>query len=121
MTLENITATVKPGPANADWGTPNNGWRVTLKNGRGNSWIVPFYMGLGLKGEPKALEVLESLVRDASSYRDARSFEEWAGDLGYDTDSRSAHKTYMACKRISDKLESFLTNEEFAAALEMEN
>lgn len=120
--LENITAKATRGPANASWGTPNNGWKVTLKNGRGNSYTVPFYKGVGLEDTaPTALEVLECLVRDAAGYRDASSFEEWAEDLGYDTDSREAEKTYNACNRIADRLGTFLTAEEWDAALELDS
>lgn len=120
--LENITATAERTAPSPEWDTPNNGWKVTLRNGRGNRYTVPFYKGVGLPDTPPtALEVLECLVSDARSYRDARSFEEWAGDLGYDTDSRAAEKTYKECKRIADRLGTFLTAEEWDAALELED
>lgn len=112
---DGYTATAKPGPPNEEWNTPNNGWRVTLKNKRGQKMTVPFYMGIGLHGAPTAAEVLESLVSDALGYRNARSFEEWAGDYGYDTDSRAAYRTFEACRRISERLDKFLTPEEFEA------
>lgn len=112
---DGYSATATPGPPNADWNTPNNGWRVTLKNKRGKRMTVPFYMGIGLKGEPSAADVLECLISDAIGYRNAASFEDWASDYGYDPDSRAAEKTYRACGRISDRLEKFLTPEEFEA------
>lgn len=116
---ENITAvTVKPAAPNAAWGSPNNGWKVTLTNGRGNRYTVPFYTGLGLTGEPSAADVIQCLVSDAAGYRDAGTFEAWAGEYGYDTDSRAAHKTWKACRRISDRLDTFLTPEEFTAVQE---
>lgn len=117
--LENITAKVEYGEHNPEWpdSTP---WKVTLKNGRGYTYTVPFYTGSAVKGEPTALEVLWCLARDASSYRDARNFEDWAEEFGYSPDSRAAEKTFKACKRISKRLETFLTAEEFGAVLELD-
>jgi len=40
--------------------------------------------------------VLDSLASDASSYENARNFDEWASEYGYDTDSRKAEKTYRS-------------------------
>lgn len=47
--------------------------------------------------------VVYSLLSD-SSVLDSSSFEEWARDLGYDTDSRKAEATYRACLEIALKL-----------------
>jgi hypothetical protein len=113
---DGFSATAKPGPENTEWGSPNNGWKVTLKNARGNSYTVPFYKGIGLPNTPPtAAEVLECLIDDANGYRNARSFEEWAGEYGYDTDSRAAYRTFEACRRVSERLDKFLTPEEFEA------
>jgi hypothetical protein len=40
------------------------------------------------------------------------SFEEWASDFGYDTDSRSAEATYNACKREADDLADLLETDD---------
>ena len=45
---------------------------------------------------PKITDVLYSLCMD-SDVLEAGSFEQWAGDLGYDTDSRKAESIYRAC------------------------
>lgn len=45
---------------------------------------------------PTMAEVFYSLTLDGGAI--LQSFEEWASDLGYDTDSISAEKTYNACK-----------------------
>jgi hypothetical protein len=114
--LDTFTATAKRGPENEEWGTPNNGWKVTLKNSRGQRYTVPFFKGIGLPDTPPtAAEVLECLVSDALGYRNARSFDDWAADYGYDTDSRAAYRTFEACRRISERLDKFLTPEEFDA------
>lgn len=51
---------------------------------------------------PEALDVLYSLFIDASIARE--SFEDWCADLGYDTDSRQALETYLACQESGVKL-----------------
>lgn len=56
---------------------------------------------------PLLRDVLYCLVSDASAL-DARDFEEWAGDYGYDTDSRKAEETYELCRRQSRELEHVL-------------
>lgn len=53
--------------------------------------------------EPKLADVLHSLVMDADAI-DCGDFEEWAEDMGYDTDSRKAEATYRACLEIGLKL-----------------
>lgn len=66
-----------------------------------------FSMGVGHNGaEPTAPEVLSCLASDAAGIE--QDFESWASDLGYDTDSRKAERTYQACQRLSEKLKRFL-------------
>lgn len=45
---------------------------------------------------PNPADVLACLASDAGAI-DSPTYEEWAGDLGYDPDSRSGEKTYRAC------------------------
>jgi len=45
---------------------------------------------------PTAADVLYGLAMDASVI-DCRSFDEWASDCGYGTDSRKAEEAYRAC------------------------
>jgi hypothetical protein len=48
---------------------------------------------------PTLVEVLYSLVMDSDAI-DYPRFEEWADNIGYDRDSRSAEKIYRACLEI---------------------
>lgn len=57
--------------------------------------------------EPKTLDVVSSLILDASAI-DYPTFEEWAGDLGYDTDSRKGEAAYRACLETALKLRAVL-------------
>jgi hypothetical protein len=56
-------------------------------------------LGSVFSGKPIALDVCDvvSALASDSDAIDHPSFESWAGDLGYDTGSRSAEKTYRAC------------------------
>lgn len=47
---------------------------------------------------PELPDVLWSLVMDAEGVRHGQTFEDWAADLGYDTDSRKAERCYNACR-----------------------
>jgi len=65
------------------------------------------YSRPGVKIEPDAIDVVHSLAMEADTL-DHATFESWAGDLGYDADSREAEKTYRACLESALKLRSAL-------------
>ncbi len=65
----------------------------------------------GDKLKPPVLkDVLYSLIMD-SDVLNHDSFESWAGDFGYDIDSRKAEKTYHDCLAIALKLKGIIGNE----------
>lgn len=53
---------------------------------------------------PTVARVLPSLLLDGSAHFDHQSFEDWAGDFGYDPDSRKAEATWKACDETGRKL-----------------
>ena len=57
--------------------------------------------------KPDTLDVLHSLAMDADVL-DAGGFEDWAGNFGYDVDSRKAERLYRACLDIALKLRAAL-------------
>jgi hypothetical protein len=68
--------------------------------------------------EPPTLgEVLDCLASDAASVDNARSFEDWASDFGYDTDSRKAKRTYKTCEKQAAKLKALLGDEAYEQLL----
>ena len=85
-------------------------YRVTLRRKDGDqrrTLTIHFSKGYGHKGaEPTAAEVIDCLLSDASGAD--QDFEDWASDLGFDTDSRKAERIYTACVRIAAKLRRFL-------------
>jgi len=102
-------------------------WTVTLsrpphvpqfdKNDQSLTITTSFFMGSAHSGEPKAHDVLDSLLIDAEM-GEYDSFEQWASDFGYDTDSRKAEQTYRQCRELAPQLHEFLgeLHEEFRAA-----
>lgn len=103
--------------AEAEWGEtpswaldeehPRTWYRVTLHYD-GGAMTVPFGMGSALTEEPTAADVLNCLASDASGYENARTFEEWASEYGYDPDSRSAERTYNLVAEQTAHLRTFL-------------
>lgn len=66
---------------------------------------------------PDATDVIYSLVRD-SDVLDFATFEQWAEEFGYDTDSRSAESTYRACLEIALKLRAGIGEADLSALRE---
>lgn len=95
--------------APAAWNESPRNWQpkacaFECEKGHRAAWSS--YLGFGSIGkpiEPKPLDVIYSLVQD-SSVLDSGGFEEWASELGYDTDSRKAESVYRACLEIALKL-----------------
>jgi hypothetical protein len=85
----------------------HNAYKVRLTY-QGRTMTVPWRQGLGIEREPNAEDVMEALLSDAAGFDNARSFEDWAEEYGYDTDSRKAEKLYRAVKAQTDKLARLL-------------
>ena len=66
---------------------------------------------------PPVAGLLYSLILDGSASE--LSFAEWCGDYGYDSDSRKAFATYMACQENSDKLQKVFTHSQIARIREL--
>jgi hypothetical protein len=93
-----------------------NHYRVTIKAGR-SRMTIPFSQGYGIKHDPELGNVLDCLASDASGFENSRSFEDWAGDYGYDTDSRKAERTFMAVGKQSAKLKALLGEDAYSELL----
>ncbi len=97
-----------------------NHYQVTIKQeGKGNRYEMNLFysMGIGLKGKPQLEQVLDSLASDASGYDNARSFEEWASEYGYDEDSRKAEKIYQAISEQVKQLRILLGHSAYQTLL----
>lgn len=74
------------------------------KKARRNSWSLTASGGPIL---PDPCDVLSSLALDASVL-DHATYENWAGELGYDPDSRKGEAIYRACLDIALRLRAGL-------------
>lgn len=74
----------------------------------GRTLDSPWRQGTGITEDPSAEEVLDSMLMDAGGFDNSDGFEEWAGEYGYDTDSRKAESTYRITgdqtRRLADLL-----------------
>jgi hypothetical protein len=66
---------------------------------------------------PTVAEVLSHVVSTAGSIVDNLTYEEWAGEFGYDADSRKGERVYHACQQETAALRQFLGYAAFADAL----
>ncbi len=107
--LNALNVTIKPiflGVRTPPWGGPAmRAFDCTLT--RGSVQIhMPFYQGTGHKQPPTAADVVSCMLSDASAL--GLSFEEWCSDTGYDSDSRSAERTYHACIASCKQIKALL-------------
>ena len=74
----------------------HHAYTLKLHGVDGETMETPWMQGAAITKSPTdtVAEVVDSLISDVWSYEDARSFEDWAGEFGYDTDSRKAEKSY---------------------------
>jgi hypothetical protein len=113
-------------PAMADMGPNARHWQVKLTRAekidrypwtREHALVVPFSQGSAHKKAPTAADVLDCLASDSAGAENARSFEEWAGEYGYDADSRQAKRIFKAVVRQAVKLREFLGAEAYERLL----
>jgi hypothetical protein len=113
-----IPANSNPNADADSWAADANHWRMRLRYGA-RRMDVPFSTGSALS-EPDAADVLDCLASDAASIQYSRDFEDWATDLGFDPDSRKAHRSYQLTVRQSARLQHFLGEDLYAQLLEAE-
>lgn len=95
-----------PPPAHLakNFGSGASTWKVTLKRGSARL-TTPFAMGSAHKGQPDIVDVVSSLVLDASSA--GESFKDFADNFGYSDDSLTAKATWKAIETMAPKVKKF--------------
>jgi len=88
-------------------------WRVMIKRGTKTMNDVFYSMGSAHTGVPSDTDVFHSLLSDTSDV-DGSDFEEWAENLGMDTDSRRAEKMFKACQDTLLNLRLLFTDAELS-------
>lgn len=71
------------------------------------------------KVAPSLPDVVHSLLLDGEPYFNGESFEDWASNCGYETDSRKAEEIYKACMEIGRQLKRGLPHDTITKALEI--
>lgn len=90
-----------------EWQRKANGYSCTLTY-QGRRLTTDYFMGTGIDHPPRTDELLSSLLLNAQTAENARDFENFCSDLGYDTDSRQAEKIYKQCLNIAERLRRLL-------------
>lgn len=109
-----LTAEIKAAHANPhmdDMAPDSKHYSVKISQvgfGPVRSMVVPYSMGPAHKRGPTLAGVLDCLASDASTLENARDFEDWCSDFGYDTDSRKAEATWRAIMEQSTQLRKLL-------------
>jgi len=117
ITLETVRINGRPDITGDDWSNDARHWRVTLIRLRTSALAsrkrlsLYFSQGSAHTVPPTVTDVLSCLADDASSVENAGGFDEWCSELGYDTDSRKAERTFKATQSQARKLEKFLGEE----------
>ncbi|MDA3806862.1 MAG: hypothetical protein PF440_03025 [Thiomicrorhabdus sp.] len=82
-----------------DWGMGTvNAYSFNL-----NGELFEFFQGLGIKTKPCLADLLSSLLMDMGFVQG--SFEDFCGEMGYDSDSIAILKLYTAIQGNTKKLE----------------
>lgn len=109
-----LTATIE-GKVPDGWVQGTTAWKMVLRMGQ-KRLTVPYFTGPAICEEPSPADVLSCLISDARAGE--LPFPEFAGDMGYDEDSRKAEAIHRACVRMGPKVRAFLGGnfDEFANA-----
>lgn len=110
ITMKSVPADRNPHMEAGDWSSKAHHWKCTLKR-KGLQFTVYFSMGMLRPEEPSIEEVIDCLRADRDSIESSGSFEDWASELGYDSDSRKAFKSYSVSKKQSFKFAGFMGRE----------
>lgn len=115
VTEYGITMKITSGPdyqRDAD-GWEHNAYRITLRRkAEGRTIRTPWRAGLGITGAPTVAEVLDSLVSDAATFEQSAGFEDFAADMGYDSDSRKAFAIWHKLEKLYPRVVAFLGDSE---------
>lgn len=106
------------GVAYPKWPDPTaNHYRVLLKY-NGKQWTVVYSMGRSHKNGPKKLDVLYGLMMDAQCYENARKWEDFRDDMGYDkydpdAEAESRQAFYLCKKTYQNMNGDFFSRAEY--------
>lgn len=92
-----------------DWDRTARHYKVTLSIPyTDHRMVTSYHMGSAHKKPPTVLQVMSSLLSEANAVARGESFEQWADEFGYDTDSRKAESLYRTIVAQTEELRNFL-------------
>lgn len=97
-----------------DWARNASHWNIALtREGFGVKPTIytEYSMGSAHKGAPNLADVMHSLHSDSRGV-EGTTFESWAADYGYETDSRKAESIYRGCVSLNGQMRQLFTPEE---------
>ena len=103
-------------PEERKWADESYHYKCIIKKPR-KTFSVYFSMGSANQDPPKLSEVLDNLASEASGFENNPDFESWAGEYGYDPDSRKAERIFRMIETESNKLKQFLGEEAYKKLL----
>ena len=109
----------RPDGLDLDWDKRARHFHVTITRG-GDALVVYYSQGSGVSAYPGRADVLGAVMHDLIQGWPV-TFEEWAEDLGLDTDSRRAERSFNECCRITRGVEALFSDvslDDLAALLE---
>jgi hypothetical protein len=110
VAMSSIKLASRPDKLDENFSADSTHWKVLIKRGK-NEFETFYSMGSAYTTSPDIEDVMYSLLSDTSNV-DGYSFEEWASDLGMDTDSRKAEKMFKACQDTLLQLRLLFTEKE---------
>jgi hypothetical protein len=109
---KNIGFTTRPG-ANLDWSLQapwqksSNGHTCRLAY-QGRYMTLDYWQGKGIKENPTAIRVLNSLLSDASGLNNSRDYLDWCSNYGCEPDNSESKMIYRATKKQTMRLKDLL-------------
>lgn len=103
-----LTSVKVPDRADVDWpGKGASHYACILIHG-GRHLFTYFSMGGACHKPPNVATILDSLASDTASAESCDTFSSWCSEFGYSNDSRTAHRTFQACRRSAKDLRRLL-------------
>lgn len=81
-------------------------FQFTIHDGGRNGQTVYtgyYSQGPGITGRPSEVDIFAAVLKDCDNAD--QDFEDWADDLGFDSDSRKAEKIWRQCVKTRDALD----------------
>ena len=109
--MNRITSTITydnnvPHYSRDEWQRQASPWTAEIRYKR-RKMTVPFWTG-PMHGQPETWDVAYCLLSDAQCVYWGESFEDFCDNLGYDSDSMKAYKTYQQVLKQTESLKRVL-------------